>query len=135
MFILKQFFLFPKSSFRIRINTDLGIFKDSAIILYAIYRLFLNKSATKKMLTSVRGYFGQSSLSSFSTSSLPSRDVEYHLNIWQVQSLIQLSFLHQFQCLCRRQFVYETKCYATLRSFPPSMTYKGNLILTLRLPD
>jgi hypothetical protein len=34
-----------KSSFRIRRPTDLGVFKDSAIILDAIRRSFLTKSA------------------------------------------------------------------------------------------
>ena len=39
-------FLFPKSSFRIRSTTVLGMFKDSAIMLYAIQRSFLDKSST-----------------------------------------------------------------------------------------
>jgi len=39
MLILKWVFLFPKSSFRIRITKVLGMFKDSAIILDAIRRL------------------------------------------------------------------------------------------------
>jgi len=41
-----QNFLFPKSSFRIRRTTVLGMFKDSAIILDAIQRWFLTKSTT-----------------------------------------------------------------------------------------
>jgi hypothetical protein len=46
-------FLYPKSSFRIRRTTVLGTFKDSAIILDAIRRSFLTKSATAAMFTSV----------------------------------------------------------------------------------
>ena len=42
-------FLFPKSSLRIR-TTVLGMLKDSAIILYAIRRSFLTKSATAAFL-------------------------------------------------------------------------------------
>jgi hypothetical protein len=56
----------------------LGIFKDSAIILDAILRSFLTKSATAAMFPSVRVDFGRPSLSS-STSSLPSRNREYRL--------------------------------------------------------
>jgi len=72
-------FLFPKSYFRIRRTTVLGLFKDSAIILDAIRRSFLTKSATAAMFTSVRVDFGRPSLSSSSTSSLPSRNREYYL--------------------------------------------------------
>ena len=46
-------FTFPKSSFRIRRTTVLGMFKDSAIILYAIRRSFLTKSVTAVTFTSV----------------------------------------------------------------------------------
>ena len=70
---------FPKSSFRIRTTTVLGMLKDSTIILDAIRRSFLTKSATAAMFTSVRVDFGRPSLSSSSTSSLPSRNREYHL--------------------------------------------------------
>jgi hypothetical protein len=71
--------LFPKSSFRIRRTTVLGMCKDFAIILDAIRRSFLTKSATAAMLTSVRVDFGRPPLSSSSASSLPSRHREYHL--------------------------------------------------------
>jgi len=47
-------FLLPKSSFRIRVTTVLGMFKYSAIILDAIRRSFLTKPATAAMFTSVR---------------------------------------------------------------------------------
>jgi hypothetical protein len=43
--------LILKSSSRIRRNTVLGMFKDSAIIFYAIRQLFLTKSATATMFT------------------------------------------------------------------------------------
>ena len=72
-------FLFPKSSFKIRRATALGVFKDSAIILGAIRRSFLTKSTTAAMFTSVRVDFGRTPLSSSSTSSLPSRNREYYL--------------------------------------------------------
>jgi hypothetical protein len=55
------------------------MFKDSAIILDAIRRSFLMKSATAAMFTSVRVDFGRPPLSSSSTSSLPSQNREYHL--------------------------------------------------------
>jgi hypothetical protein len=45
-------FLFPKSSFRIRRNTVLGMVKDSAIILDVIQQSFLTKSSTAAMFTS-----------------------------------------------------------------------------------
>ena len=47
-------FLSPKSSFRIRRTTVLGMFKDSATILDVIRQSFLTKSATAAMFTSVR---------------------------------------------------------------------------------
>jgi len=71
--------LFPKYSFRIRRTTVLGMFKDSAIILDAIRRSFLTKSATVAMFAPVRVDFGRPPLSSSATSSLPSRNREYHL--------------------------------------------------------
>jgi len=61
-------FLFPKSSFIIRRTTVFGMFKDSAIILVAIRRSFLTKSARAAVFTSVRVDFGQPSLSPSSTS-------------------------------------------------------------------
>ena len=69
----------PKSSFRIRRTTVLGMFKDSAIILDAIRRSFFIKSPTAAMFTSVRVDFGRPPLSAYSISSLPSRNQEYHL--------------------------------------------------------
>ena len=72
-------FLFPKSSSRIRRTTVFGMFKDSAIIIDAIRQFFFTKSATAAMFTSVWVDFGRPPLSSSSTSSLPSRNREYHL--------------------------------------------------------
>jgi len=72
-------FLFPISSVRIRSTTVLGMFKDSAIILDAIWWSFLTKSATAAMFSSISVNFGQLPLSSSSTSSLPSQNREYHL--------------------------------------------------------
>jgi len=78
-------FLFPKSCFRIRRTTALGMFKDSALILVAIRWSFLTKSATAAMFTSVRVDFGGPTLSSSSTSSPASWNREYRLNVWSVQ--------------------------------------------------
>jgi hypothetical protein len=70
----------PKSSLKIRKKTTvLRMFKDSGIPLYAIRRSFLTKSATAGTFTSVGVDFGQPPLSSSSSSSLPSRNREYHL--------------------------------------------------------
>ena len=74
-----QNFLFPKSSFRIRSAAILRMFNDSAIILDAIRRLFLTKSATAAMFTSVRVDFGRPPLSSSFTSSVRSRNRQYRL--------------------------------------------------------
>jgi hypothetical protein len=76
-------FLFPKSSFRIRRTTVLGMFKDSAIILDAIRRSCLTKPATAAMFTSVRVDFGRPILSSSSTSSLPYQNGEYQLKTFE----------------------------------------------------
>ena len=72
-------FLVPKSSSRMRRTTDLGIFKDSAIILYAFRRSFLTRSATAAMFTSILVDFGRPPLSLSSTSCLSSRNKGYHL--------------------------------------------------------
>jgi hypothetical protein len=60
---------------------QLGMFKDSAIILDAIRRSFLTKSAATAaaMFTSVRVDFVRPLLLSFSNTSLPSRNAKYHL--------------------------------------------------------
>ena len=72
-------FPFLKSFFRIQRTTVLGMFKDSAVILHAIRLSFLTKSATAAMFTSVLIDFGRLPLWSSSTSSLLSRNREYHL--------------------------------------------------------
>ena len=72
----------PKSSFRIQRTTVLGMFKDSAVILVAIWWSFCTKSVTAAMFISVQVDFGQPPLSSSSTSSLPSRNREYHLKMF-----------------------------------------------------
>ena len=73
-----RFFLFPKSSFRIRRTTVLVMFKDSVNMLDATRQSFLTKSATTAMFTSVPVDFGRQPLS-YSSTSLPSRNREYHL--------------------------------------------------------
>ena len=71
--------LFLKSSFRIWRTTVLGMFKDSVIILDAIWWSFLTKPATAAMFNSVWVDFGWPPLSSSSASSLPSQNRDYHL--------------------------------------------------------
>jgi hypothetical protein len=61
----------------------LGMFKDSAIILDAIRRSLLTKSATAAMFISVRVDFGRPPLSSSSTSYLPSGNREYHIKTFE----------------------------------------------------
>jgi hypothetical protein len=56
-------FLFPKSSFIIRNTTVFGMFKDSAIILDAILKSLLTKSAKEELFTSVRVDFVRPPLS------------------------------------------------------------------------
>jgi hypothetical protein len=58
------------------------MFKDSAIILDAIQRSFMTKSATAAMFTSLRVDFGRPPLSSFSTRPIPSQNREYHLKMF-----------------------------------------------------
>ena len=120
-------FLFRKSSFRIRRTTVLGVFKDSVIILDAIRRSFLTKSATAAMFTSVQVDFGWPPLSSSSTSSLPSRNREYHLKTFD---RFRVSFPYDpytntsvsvADRLASKQNFMATPC-----SFLPSMTYKEN---------
>jgi hypothetical protein len=71
-------FLLPYFSFRIRWTTGLWTVKDVAILLNAIRRSFLTKSATAVKFTSVRVDFGPSNFSSY-TSSFPSRNREFYL--------------------------------------------------------
>jgi len=126
-------FLFPKSPFRIRRTTLLGMFKDSAIILDAIRLPFLTKSATAAMFTSIWVDFGQPPLSSLSTSCLPSRNREYHLKTFD---LFRASFTWAF---CTNTSVsvadrpaLKQNFMAIFSIFPPSMTYKENWLYKTR---
>jgi len=76
---LPQYYLISKSSFRIRRTAVLEMFKASAIILNANRWSFLTRWATAAMFTSFQVDFGWPSLSSSYTSSLLSRNREYHL--------------------------------------------------------
>jgi hypothetical protein len=115
-------FLFPKSSFRIWRTAVLGMFKDSAIIIDAFRRPFLTSSATTALFTSVRVNFGRPSISSSSTSSLPSRNREYHLkNLIGSEPHSHKPFAPTLVFLSQIQ-----KFMATLCSFPASTTYKEN---------
>ena len=118
-------FLFPKSSFRIRGTTVLRTFKDSAIILDAIRRSFLTKPATATVFTSVRFDFGRPPLSSSSTSSLPSRNREYHLKTFdQFKASFSQAFCTNISVSVSDRPALKQDVMSTLCSFPPSMTYK-----------
>jgi len=112
-------FLFPKSSFSIRRNTALGMFKDSAIILDAFRQSFLNISATAAMFASVRVDFGRPRPSSSSTSPLPSRNREYHLKTFD---WFRASFPHTFSTntsiSVAQRPALKQNVMATLCSFP-----------------
>jgi hypothetical protein len=74
-------------------NYSLGEFKVFAFILDAIRRSFFTKSATAAMFTSVRVDFGRPPLSSPSTSSLPTRNREYHLKTFdRLRTSFPISF-------------------------------------------
>ena len=57
-------------------------FTKTIIILDEIRRSFLTKSATAAMFTTVRMNLGRPPLSSFSTTSLPTLNQEYHLKMF-----------------------------------------------------
>jgi hypothetical protein len=76
-------FSFPNPLSKSEKLTASGIFKISAIILEAIRRSFLTKSATATRFTSVRVAFGRPLLSSSSNSSLPARNRKYHLKTFR----------------------------------------------------
>ena len=117
-------FLFPKSFFRIRRTTVLGMFKDSTIILDAIRRSFLTKSATAAMFASVRVDFEWPHLSSFSTSSPPSRYREYHLKIFdRFTASFPQAFCTNTSVSVKDRPALKQNFMATLYSFPPSLTY------------
>jgi len=119
--------LFPKSSFRIRRTTALGMFQDSGIILDAIRRSFLTKSATAAMFISVRDDFGRPPLSSFFTSSLPSRNLEYHLKTFdRFRASFPQAFCTNTSVSFADRAVMKQNFMVTLCVLLPSMTYKAN---------
>ena len=120
-------FLFPKSSFRIRKTTVLGMFKDSAITLDAIRPSFLTKSATAAMFTSVPFDFGRTPLSSSSTRLLPSRNREYRLKtFYRFTASFPQAFCTNTSVSVADKPALKQNFMATLCSFPLSMTYKEN---------
>jgi len=105
-------FHFPKSSFRIRRTTVLGMFRDFAIILDAIRQSFLTTSATAAMFISVRVVFGRPPLSSSSTRSFPSLNREYHLKTFdRFTASFPLTFCTSTSCFFRRKTGFERKFY------------------------
>ena len=120
-------FLFPKSSFRIRRTTVLGVFKYSAMVLDATRRLVLTKSATAAMFTSVRVDFGRPSLSSSSTSSLPPRNREYRPKTFdRFKTSFPQAFCTNTSVSDAERPALKQNVMVTLCSFPPFMTYKEN---------
>jgi len=119
-------FLFTKSSFRIKRTTVFGMFKDSAIILVAIRRSLLTKSAAAAaaaMFTSVRVDFGWPPLPSSSTSSLPSQNREYHLKMFgRFTASFPQAFCTNTSVSVEDRPALKQKFMATLCSVPPSMT-------------
>jgi hypothetical protein len=88
----------------------------------------LTKSATAAMLTSVRIDIGRSPLSSSSTTSLPSRNREYHLKTFD---RFRASFPWAF---CTNTSVSVTDRPALKQNFmetPPFMTHKENWLYKL----
>ena len=120
-------FLFPKSSFRIWRTTVLRMFKDSAIILDAIWQSFLTKSPTAAMFISVQIDFGWPPLLSSFTSSLPPQNREYHLKIFDwFRASFPSAFCTNTSVSVADRPALKLNFMATLCSFPPSMTYKEN---------
>jgi len=119
--------LSPKSSFRIWRTTVLGMFKDSAIILDAIQRSFLTKSATAAMFTSVWVNFGRPTPSSSSTSSLLSRNWEYHLKTFdRFRASFPYAFSTNTSVSVADRLALKQNLMVTLCSFLPSVMYKEN---------
>jgi hypothetical protein len=119
-------FSFPRSSFRIRRTTVLGMFKDSNSLRDAIRRSFLTISATAAMFTLVRVDFGRPPLSSSSTSSHPYRNREKSpKNLIGSELHSRKSFTPVLVFLLQTDQLW-IKILWQLRSFPPSMTYKEN---------
>jgi hypothetical protein len=123
---------FSKSSVRIQRTTALGMFKDTSIILDAIRRSFLTKSATAAMFISVQVDYGRSHLSSSSTSSLPSRTREYHLKSFdRFRVSFPQAFCTNISVSVTDRPALKQNFMGTLCSFPPSMTYKENWLYKL----
>jgi hypothetical protein len=105
----------------------LGMFKDSAIILDAIRRLFLTKSATEEMFTSESILDGHHfyQLPSVTKSRIPPT------NVWSVQSLIPINLCTNTSVFVADRPALKQNFVATPCSSPPSMTYKENWLYTV----
>ena len=96
-------FLVTKSPFRIRRTTILGMIKDSAIILDVIRPSFSNQISNSSNIYHIWSRFWTATslvifyqLPSVSKSRIPPK------NVLSVQSRLPISFLHQYEYLCRR---------------------------------
>jgi hypothetical protein len=79
------------------------------------------------MFTSVWVNFGQPPLSSSSTSSLPSKNWEYHLKTFgQFRASFPLAFCTNTSVSVAARLVLKQNFVVTLSSFLSSMTYKWN---------
>jgi hypothetical protein len=91
----------------------------------------LIKWATAAMFTSVRLDFRRPTISSFSTSSLPSRNREYnlkHLTFDRFRASFPYAFGTNTSVSVADRQVLKQTFMANVCSFPPSMTYKENFL-------
>jgi len=92
-----------------------------------IRRSVLAKSATAPMFTSVRVDFGRPPLSSSSTSSLLSRNQEYHLKTFdRFRASFPQAFCTNTSVSVADRPALKQNTMTTLCSFPHSMKYKEN---------
>ena len=114
-------FLLPKSSFRIR-RTSLGDVQRFCYHTRCDSTVIFDQISNSSNVTSVRIDFGQSNLSSYSSSYLPSRNREYHLKTFdRFRAFRTNTGVPVADRPALKQNFKATPC-----SFPPSMTYKEN---------
>jgi hypothetical protein len=119
--------LFLKHSFRIRRTAVFGDVQRFCYNSCCESTIIFTKSATAAMFTSVRVDFGRPPLSPSSTSSLPSRNQEYHLKTFdQFRASFPQAFCTNTSVSVADRTALKQNFMVILCSFPPSMTYKEN---------